>query len=108
MKFRRASRRRGKMLISPTAFAALCCQKSLTGFGKIKKQISRFGVKNLRSNRNFDGYVLTIFAVTIRAFTVATAFGAVFGIVAQMQECIVTFVRFKPNVAATPAVAARR
>src|SRR5688500_2286973 len=102
MKFRRAARRRGKMLISPAAFAPFRRQKSLSRFGKIKKQIARFGIENLCSNGNFNGYVFSVFAVPVRAFAVPPAFGAVFGIVAQMQKRVVAFVGFDPNVAAAP------
>jgi hypothetical protein len=34
--------------------------------------------------------------------------GSVFGIVTQMQKCVITLVRFEPDIAPAPAITARR
>ena len=106
---RSAIGRSGEMLISPTASAAFCRQKSLFRFGKIE-QLNHLSSasKTCVPIGTLTKISVAIFAGTIRAFAVSSAFGFVFGIVTQMKQSIYTFVRFEPDITADSAVAARR
>jgi hypothetical protein len=96
------------MSVAPSALTTLCCEKTLVWLSEIKKQLTAFGVQNLRSNRNSYNYVLAILTVPVRTFAVFAAFSFVLRVVTQVEQCIQSLIGFEPNVTAAPAVAARR
>src|SRR5258708_5081282 len=62
MIFWSTARRRRKMCVSPTAFAAFCGEVTLPRFSKIKQQLVRLGIENLRPDRYPDDRVLAVLA----------------------------------------------
>src|SRR4029079_12821612 len=102
------ARRGCKMSVTPPTFSAFCGEKTLLRLGKIVKQVNAFNIQNLRPYRHLYNYVRAIFTVTVRAFAVFAALGLMLGVVAEVQQCIQTFVRFEPHVTAASPGAARR
>jgi hypothetical protein len=76
-------------------------------FRQITEQLARFGVEDLRSDRDPHHDIRPVAPSAVGAFAVSSILGDVFGIVAQMEKRIERTVGFEPNIPPTTAVASR-
>src|ERR1700728_2075674 len=79
---------------------------ALVGLRKLENLIPGFVVIHDRSDRNFEHHVAAVAASLVRTFAVATAFGFMLGIEAEVHQGIVAFAGFHDDVAALATVAA--
>lgn len=96
------------MSVSPTALPAFSGEVSLSGFGEIEKQLVRFRIVDLGTDRNLHNVIVAVFTESIGAFAVMAALGLVLRIVSEMKERVETLGRFKPYRTTNAAVAAGR
>src|SRR5258706_12072874 len=99
--------RRGcKVLIAAAAASSFRDQEAVAGLSEIVQQLAGVNIIDHRPNGHwqFDG--LTFSSTAIAAFTMPSAFGRVFGIKTEMQECVVVRTGGHDDVASTAAVAA--
>src|SRR5689334_7385058 len=95
-----------EVLVASSTASAFGDYDALVGMRKIVNALAGFGVVENGADGNFEDYILPFGSGAVRTFAVASALGFVFGIEAEVHECVVALTRFHDDVAAASAVAA--
>ena len=99
--------RGGEAGVAAPAAPAVGDDDALVGAGEVPDFLAGFFVVDDRAYRDFQSDVDALAAGFVGAFAVASAFGFVFGIEAEMDERVVALAGFHDDVATLAAVTAR-
>ena len=105
---RRLVPRLGEMLVAAAAPSAPRDEDTLARRGEVGEGFPGVVVEDQRAHGRLENHVRAGMACAIRAFAVASAFGAKFAVEAVAQERIVVRIGFEIHARAVAAVAARR
>ncbi len=105
---RRLVRGSGELGVAASAASAARDHDTFIGVRKIVDLLACILVVNDRAHRHLQDNSFTVAASFLVALAMASALGLVFRIETEMNQGIVAFARFHPDVAALAAVAARR
>src|SRR5262249_44992941 len=103
---RRLVRAGGKVLIAAAAASTMSHNDSLISVGEIVDLLSGLLVIDDGADRDFQDHAFAVATGAVGAFTVASAFGGIFGIKAEMDQGVVALAGFHDHVAATTTVSA--